>query len=52
VGDKTELAYRRSDALAKRRKPKDEWAEYLDSQQLETHNARAFAKAERLSWDS
>jgi integrase len=47
VGDMTERAYRRSDALAKRRKLMDEWAEYLDSQRLATGNVRALANGKK-----
>ena len=36
VGDATELAYRRADALKKRRKLMEAWAEYCDSPGIRT----------------
>jgi integrase len=45
VGDETERAYRRGDALAKRRKLMDAWAQYLGRQRFAADNVRAFAKA-------
>lgn len=45
VGDETERAYRRGDALAKRRKLMDAWALYLNRQRSISDNVRPFAKA-------
>jgi integrase len=44
VGDETERAYRRGDALEKRRKLMDAWAQYLSRPRSATDNVRPFAK--------
>jgi integrase len=44
IGDKAEQAYRRSDALAKRRKLMDAWAAYCEP--AASANVVAFKKAE------
>jgi len=44
IGDETERAYRRADALAKRRKLMDAWASYLNRPRAEGDNVRPFAK--------
>ena len=43
IGDKTEAAYRRADALAKRRKLMDAWAKYSEPRGAE--NVVAFQKS-------
>jgi integrase len=45
VGDETERAYRRADALAKRRKLMDAWASYLNRPRAAGDNVRPFEKA-------
>lgn len=45
VGDETERAYRRSDAIAKRRKLMEAWEKYLASFQKPGNNVVAFSAA-------
>jgi integrase len=45
VGDETERAYRRADALAQRRELMDAWASYLDRPRARTDNVHPFSKA-------
>ena len=45
VGDETERAYRRADALAQRRELMDAWASYLDRPRAMTDNVHPFSKA-------
>jgi integrase len=44
IGDETEAAYRRSDALAKRGKLMDAWDRYLSRPRVSTDNVSPFAK--------
>jgi hypothetical protein len=41
VGDETEVAYRRSTALAKRRALMNEWADYCVSANIRLHRSAA-----------
>jgi hypothetical protein len=47
VGDETERAYRRSDALKKRRELMELWARYLDGDASASANVIAIGEAAR-----